>query len=909
MWNLVVAAGLSCMGVDGAALAEPVDEIEHKRTHDPLSRVLWSPPPALAAGSDVIYDEAQWGSPDAPFVFLGDTLRIGGSFESGRPILIGEQARIDVLEGAELRLGGPIANDGGSREGLMKLGAGTLELSGANSYRGNTVLLQGGLRVAGSQALGASGRTLNVNIGTALEYAPGVVVDNPVQLQAVDIAAQLPEGSWTPATPAQYADRARWTVAEGEAAQAGLLLGTAPFVKLGAGRLRISGDALAYWGDALVQEGALAADAAFSGAVTVAAAARLEGNGSVGSATIQAGGVLAPGASGNSGGSGGDSGDIGSGEAKGASYGSGSSNAKGASYSGSGGGSVSSGSGGGTSGGIGLLRVQGDLVLQAGARFEVDAGPAGDADQVLVGGKARLDGQLAVLAQAGDWKPRTQYMVLSAEGGLDGTRFASADSNFAFLEPSLDYDDKQVYLTLRRNDVSFEDVADDPDDELAEAVEEEGPGGGGDDRAGDGRGPDGKDGDADGDGRDNGAGDPGPGLYDRVVALDPAGARAAFRQLSGSWGGSLWSAMVEDSRYVREAVLDAANPYSTWNSVADSAARDSGPSTLHRTGNSAPGTASDVGPDRAYSSISIPGSVSDSVFRPGGAAGGPAPARSPWRFWSRAFHASAERADSGGAFGDGRDTQGLVLGATRELEQDTVAGLYLGFQRSRLRRADGMADASIDGVHAGLSLAGRGAGGLYVLGAGYSWQRLNSTRRVILGDWRDTLRDDYRAGLFQVFGEWSLPLRLAADASGAAVLEPYARLAWVRADTRGHAESGADAALDVDPTATATWFGALGLRLTGTVAGPAGPVQLRAAAAWRRAGGDLRAVTEQRFRHSARHASFHSQGQPIRRDAWTLDLGLRASLARDAELSLAYMGQYGSGSSDHGAMLSLSWRF
>ncbi|WP_158215196.1 autotransporter domain-containing protein [Candidimonas nitroreducens] len=931
LWNLVAVAGVSCVGMGGAVLAEPLEETEHKRAHDPLSVVLWSPPPALAAGSDVIYDEAQWGSPDAPFVFLGDTLRIGGSFESSRPLLIGEQARIDVLEGAELRLSGSIANDGGSRLGLAKLGAGVLELSGANSYRGNTLLLQGTLRVAGNQALGALTRSLNVNTGTVLEYAPGVRVENAVQLQAENIAAHVPAGEWTPLPPDEYADRVRWVVAEGEAEHAGLLAGTAPFVKQGAGRLRLGGDALAYWGSALVQEGAMAVDTTFSGAVTVAPAARLEGSGSVAAATVQPGGVLAPGDAG---------------------------------------------------GGIGQLRVQGDLVLQGGARYEVDAGPAGAADRLLVGGKALLDGHVAVLAQAGDWQPQTRYTVLSADGGLQGSRFASVGSNFAFLQPELDYDEKQVYLTLRRNDVPFDDVADDPDEEeLADAIEEDGPQGGGGGSAGGEQ-----DGDQQGDqNRDqNGcrqascaaAGTGGvSGLYERIVVLDRSQAREALRQLSGSWGGSLWSAMVEDSRYVRQAVLDAANPYSVLEFALSSGSQSSlpyVPSRPPRGGNSAESTGAAAGGELAESTgAAVGGEVSRSAIDPASAAG-------PLRFWARAFQASADRAGSGGTAGDGRDTQGLVLGLTRELAQDTAAGLYLGFQRSRLHRADGLADASIDSTHAGLSLAGRGAGGLYVLGAGYAWQRLRSARRIAVGAWRDDLRDGYRAGLFQVFGEWSLPLSLARgmaakgaathapsaeqaapragsmqagsmhagsiqqgteapeagfiqpsavvhdtgsiqagatalDAgtmqAGVAVLEPFVRLAWVRADTGGHAESGGDAALDVRPSHTATWFGTLGLRITGTVAGPLGPVRLRAAAGWRRAGGDLQALTEQSFRHSARHASFHAQGQPIRRDAWTLDLGLRASLARDAELSLAYAGQFGSGASDHGATLSLHWRF
>src|SRR3546814_1616386 len=87
-----------------------------------------------------------------------------------------KRAEINTHGGAVLQLSGKITSLDGSSQGLAKLGAGTLRLSGANDYRGNTLLLQGGLDVAHSRALGQGYNTLHVNTGTRLRYAPGISV-------------------------------------------------------------------------------------------------------------------------------------------------------------------------------------------------------------------------------------------------------------------------------------------------------------------------------------------------------------------------------------------------------------------------------------------------------------------------------------------------------------------------------------------------------------------------------------------------------------------------------------------------------------------------------------------------------------------------------------------------------------
>src|SRR3546814_6673753 len=114
------------------------------------------------------------------------------------------------------------------------------------------------------------------------------------------------------------------------------------------------------------------------------------------------------------------------------------------------------------------------------------------------------------LAQAGDWQASTRYTLLRAEGGSDGTRFASVATNMPFLSPSLEYDAQQVYLTLQRNGTDFEDVADDSDDDVADVLDDP---------------------------------DDLPDIYDKVVEMTGPQASEAFKQLSGDWSGSVRSSI------------------------------------------------------------------------------------------------------------------------------------------------------------------------------------------------------------------------------------------------------------------------------------------------------------------------------------------------------------------------------
>lgn len=183
----------------------------------------------------------------------------------------------------------------------------------------------------------------------------------------------------------------------------------------------------------------------------------------------------------------------------------------------------------------------------------------------------------------------------------------------------------------------------------------------------------------------------------------------------------------------------------------------------------------------------------------------------------------------------------------------------------------------------------------------------------------------YRGRTLQLFAEAAAPLqwlgRQLRDASAqvqagqaqagsaATGVAPFARFAWVNIRMQDYTEQGDPAALRVQGADYSVVFSTLGLRAAHTLETPSGIAQLQGELAWRHAGGDVRVYSRQHFRDSAGKRPFTSEGQPLARQAWSLRVGLEASLAKQARLGIAYAGLYASRQQDHGARLDVSWRF
>ena len=166
----------------------------------------------------------------------------------------------------------------------------------------------------------------------------------------------------------------------------------------------LTGDSSGFSGATTVSGGTLAVNGVLGGTLDVLAG-RLQGTGTVGTASIAGGAVIAPGNS------------------------------------------------------IGTLNVAGNATFEAGSIYEVEVDPNSTAgDRIHATGTVTINGgTVQHVGLGGAYAPFKSYTIIAADGGVNGT-FAAVTSDFAFLDPTLSYDPNNVYLTLIRNDVGFGSV-------------------------------------------------------------------------------------------------------------------------------------------------------------------------------------------------------------------------------------------------------------------------------------------------------------------------------------------------------------------------------------------------------------------------------------------------------------------
>ncbi|MEJ6666026.1 autotransporter domain-containing protein [Alcaligenes aquatilis] len=164
--------------------------------------------------------------------------------------------------------------------------------------------------------------------------------------------------------------------------------------KRGSGSLELTGNN-SYTGDTTVSGGRLAVNGTLASAVTVEREGTLGGSGTV--AQVDNYGTLAPGNS------------------------------------------------------VGTLTVSGDYTAHAGSVHELEVGPAGATDRLVVGGAAHIDGTLKLAG--GPFRQNVAYSFLDAANGVTG-QYSSIAYDMTFLSPTLLYG-SSLSVMVKRNDTPF----------------------------------------------------------------------------------------------------------------------------------------------------------------------------------------------------------------------------------------------------------------------------------------------------------------------------------------------------------------------------------------------------------------------------------------------------------------------
>jgi outer membrane autotransporter protein len=467
--------------------------------------------------------------------------------------------------------------------------------------------------------------------------------------------------------------------------------------------------------------------------------------------------------------------------------------------------------------------VSGDVTFDAGSIYRVALNPQ-TASLTQASGTATINGgQVQVLAGAGSYAPAYTYTILTAAGGRSGA-FDGVTTNLAFLTPTLSDDANNVYLTMTRNDIGFGDIGGTPNQR------------------------------ATGTGVDLlNRGNP---IWDATVQLDIDTARNAFDQLSGEIHSSMRGALIEDSRFVREAALARA-ACGLYGSDATTVARSS---------DGRPVEQNCAGEQRVI--------------------------------WARGFGSWGHTNSDGNAARLNRSIGGVFTGVDVPLSDDLRVGGLAGYSRGRFDGDRGVGD-STDG-HVAAHVGGQWGALTARAGMAYAWHDLHTLRSIGFSGFADRLTADYRAGTAQAFGE--LGYRFTAQAM---LSEPFIDLTHVNVHANGFTEQGGEAALTMQAQRTAMTFSTLGLREQTSfgVAGLKATVML----GWRHAFGAVTPRSAMAFASDG--DTFLIAGVPIARNAALIDAGLEYAFSRQGSLGISYSGQYGSGLTDSGVRATFHLRF
>nr|WP_252193761.1 autotransporter serine protease [Pseudomonas sp. TAE6080] len=474
---------------------------------------------------------------------------------------------------------------------------------------------------------------------------------------------------------------------------------------------------------------------------------------------------------------------------------------------------------------IGTLNVAGDVNFDAGSTYAVELSNT-SSDRIVAGGKATLNGGTVTLALENSptllSQPEAQsligrqYNILQAAGGITGS-FAQVLPNYLFVGGNLSYGANGVQLDVARTANSFASVAvTDNQRAVAAAAEQLGAGN---------------------------------GVYESLLlAPSAASAQGAFQQLSGEIYPALETALVNDNRYLREAVGERLQQGEMGTS----------PQTIDTRGN----------------------------------------------VWVKALGAWGKTDSSSDTAGYTTSIGGLLAGVDGALDEDTRLGLVAGYSDTSLNMGDGThSRASVDSYHFG-AYAGHEIGAWRLSGgATYSWHRADVKRELQYGEVAGKQKAKVDARSTQVFTEAAYRLNLQPLA-----LEPFANLAYVHLDSDGFSEKGDAAALKGGDDTRDLVLSTLGVRALKTfnltdhqaldVSGTLG---------WQH---NLSSTdSERHLAFASGGTSFAVESSPMVRDAALV--GARASLAlsKEARLNFDYNGLLASKEKIHGVGLSLDWAF
>jgi fibronectin-binding autotransporter adhesin len=480
---------------------------------------------------------------------------------------------------------------------------------------------------------------------------------------------------------------------------------------------------------------------------------------------------------------------------------------------------------------IGTVIIGGNFV-QNGGIYQVEVDSAGQGDRTNVGGTAVINGgAVQVLAQAGNYARNTTYTILNATGGVSGA-YSAVTSNFAFLTPFLSYDANNVYLLLAQTSGAFAAGARSPNQYAVGAALDAA--------------------------NANATGDFNS-VLNALSALDIVQGPAALDAISGQSYAGFGNAMIQGARLFM-------NNFS----------QQTGGGRRAGTGNSrrvALAEACDVGCDTT------------------------SPA--PWGAWGGGMGGTGTIAGNGNTAAFTYNVGGFAAGLDRRIDDNLALGVVLGYQTGTQWTAGFGGRGTIDTFQAGL-YANFDHGPLYVDAlVGYAYSDNQMWRTIALPGLQPRTAQG-RTGANELYGQIEAGYRFDLAAAHAAFVTPFARLQGVTAMQNAFTETGAQSLdLGVAAQTTNSLRSVLGTRLGGALdLGWRDKLAVQVQLGWSHEYADTARPVSASFA-GAPTAPFTVYGAAPQRDGVVLGLSADTAIARGTNLYLRYEADISGENSSH----------
>lgn len=260
--------------------------------------------------------------------------------------------------------------------------------------------------------------------------------------------------------------------------------------------------------------------------------------------------------------------------------------------------------------------------------------------------------------------------------------------------------------------------------------------------------------------------------------------------------------------------------------------------------------------------------------------------------WGTPF-GTTSRAKGAGDAATFKHTSGGFLGGIDLPVDDWRVGAVAGYSRTSYDVAERGSDGSSDNYQLGL-YGGTQAGPIgFRAGAIYGWNKIDTTRNVVFPAFHETLSGDYNANTAQVFGEVGYRFDM-----GQSTFEPFANLAYVHLRSKGFSETGGNtAALSSDKSSSDNVFTTFGVRAsTDLKLSDTQQVKLRGMVGWQHAYDDVTQRSDLVFNNGS---SFTISGAPLAKDALAIEAGFDVAITPSTTLGASYSGQLASDAKGH----------